>query len=233
MQTKHRRKKTVQKLLTYGTHLGALLPIVIYTYLFFTGNLGIDPVRESILKTGKTALILLLLTLGVTPIIYIFKLHIIQPLRRLFGLYTLGYVAVHLLLFLGLDYAFNPSLIWDALFEKRYAIVGLTAFLIMIPLAVTSSNKWIKRLGKNWKRLHKLIYAAGVLVIIHFVWLTKQGVMEPWYFGLLMGTLLALRIPPVKKFIQTITRNPASLFKKSKADNPPRPSIHSETSTRV
>lgn len=201
---RHQRKKTVQTALVYATHIGAVLPLVIYTIAFFTGNLGIDPVRESILKTGKTALILLLLTLGVTPLISFAKLTILQPLRRLFGLYTFFYAGVHLLLFLGLDYTFNPALIWDALFEKKFAVVGLTAFLLMAPLAITSSKKWMKRLGKNWKRLHKMVYIVGVLVIVHFIWLTKQGVLEPWYFGLVLAGLLVLRIPPVKRMIQSI-----------------------------
>ncbi|NIP42278.1 MAG: sulfoxide reductase heme-binding subunit YedZ [Aliifodinibius sp.] len=230
MKQRHRRKKTIQKFLIYATHLGAILPILIYTVLFFNGNLGIDPVRESILKTGKTALILLLITLAITPMITFAKLSILQPLRRLFGLYTFGYAGVHLLLFLGLDYGFNPGMIWEALFEKRYAVIGLTAFLLMIPLVITSSNKWIKRLGKNWKRLHKLVYLVGVLVIVHFIWLTKQGVLEPWYFGLVLAALLILRVPPVKHLLQTIRRKS---FQRNRDINiDPKPEVRAQTETQ-
>jgi len=98
------------------------------------------------------------------------------------------------------DYFFNFALIQDALLEKRYAIVGLTTGLILLTLAITSTLGWQRRLKKNWKKLHRLVYLAGVLAVTHYIWLVKQGVIQPWIYAGILLILLTLRTKPVKKW---------------------------------
>lgn len=182
------------------THIGALIPLAWMLWDLFTGNYGPDPIREFTLRTGKTALILLLLSLACTPVNTIFKFRPALKLRRPLGLYSFMYASIHFAIFIGVDYFFNFGLIQDALLEKRYAIVGLTTGLILLTLAITSTKGWQRRLKKNWKRLHRLAYASGILAVVHFIWLVKQGVSEPWLYAGLLLLLLTLRVRPVKQW---------------------------------
>jgi sulfoxide reductase heme-binding subunit YedZ len=105
------------------------------------------------------------------------------------------YAAIHFLIFVGLDYGFDLQLIWQNIIEKRFVLVGFAAFLILIPLAVTSTKGWMRRLGKNWKRLHQWVYLASLLVIVHFVWLVKSDIRRPLAYGAVVVFLLLLRTP--------------------------------------
>ena len=111
------------------------------------------------------------------------------------GLYAFLYASIHFLIFVGLDYGFDLNLIWQNVAEKRFVLVGLAAFLILIPLAITSTKGWMRRLGKNWKRLHQWIYLASLLVIVHFVWLVKSDIRRPLAYGAVVVFLLLLRTP--------------------------------------
>lgn len=184
------------------THLGALTPLILLIWDFFTDNLTINPIQDVTLRTGKTALVLLVLTLACTPIYTVFKFNPIIKLRRPLGLYAFMYIGLHFLTFIGLDYGFDPQLLKEAILEKRYALVGFSAFLLLIPLAITSTKGWMRRLGKNWKRLHKLVYLAVPLAIIHYVWLVKSDIREPLAFGAVVLVLLALRFRSIKKIVK-------------------------------
>lgn len=181
-------------------HVGAWIPLLVGLWDFWQGNLGPDIIREATLRTGKTALILLLLSLACTPINFIFKYRPVLKLRRPLGLYSFMYASIHFAIFIGVDYFFDFRLIQDALLEKRYAIVGLTTGLILLALAITSTKGWQRRMKKNWKRLHSLVYAAGILAVVHYIWLVKQGVFQPWIFAGIVALLLGLRIKPIKKW---------------------------------
>jgi sulfoxide reductase heme-binding subunit YedZ len=122
-------------------------------------------------------------------------------LRKSLGLYAFFYATLHFLTFVGLDYQFDPELLKDAILKKRYALVGFAAFLTLLPLAITSTKGWMRRLGKNWKRLHRLIYLAGLLAIVHFVWLVKSDIREPLAYGAVVVTLLALRLKPLRRIL--------------------------------
>jgi len=100
-----------------------------------------------------------------------------------------------------LDYGLDLLLLYEAVFEKRYALVGLAALLILTPLAITSTKGWMKRLGRNWKRLHSLVYGAGLLAVIHYVWLVKSDIREPLIYGGVLVLLLAIRVPPIRRAI--------------------------------
>ena len=192
--------------LQIAAHIAALIPLILLLWDFWQSNLGPDPIRAATLRTGKAALILLVASLACTPVNIVFRFKQVLRLRRPLGLYSFMYASIHFAIFIGVDYFFNFKLIWEALFEKRYALVGLTTGLILLALAITSTVGWQRRLKKNWKRLHKLVYAAGVLAVIHFIWLVKQGVIEPWFWAGGMLILLLLRYDPIKKRVLKLSR---------------------------
>lgn len=185
--------------LQYIVHLGSLIPLGILVWDFFTFNLTINPIQEATLRTGKTALILLVLSLACTPLNTLFGFRQAIKVRRPLGLYTFMYASIHLLIFVGVDYAFSWELIKEAIFEKRYALVGFSAFVIMLPMAITSTKGWKRRLGKNWKRLHNFVYLAGLLVIVHYIWLVKSDIREPLVYGGIVILLLLLRVPKIRR----------------------------------
>jgi len=189
-----------------ATHIAALIPLAWLLWDFWQGNLGPDIIRAATLRTGKAALIMLVASLTCTPINIIFGFKPALKLRRPLGLYSFMYASIHFAIFIGLDYGFNFELIPEALLEKRYAIVGLATGLILLALSLTSTVGWQRRLKKNWKRLHKLVYAAGVLAVVHFIWLVKQGVLEPWIWAAGMAVLLLLRVSPIKQRVLKLSR---------------------------
>lgn len=207
------RKNTI-RLLKLITHIGALLPLALLVYGFFYDTLGADPIREITLKTGKTALILLVLSLAVTPLTIWFNWKAVTPLRKPLGLYAFLYVCLHLLTFVGLDYGFVWGLIGEAIFEKRYALVGFTAFVLLVPLAATSTKWAMKRLGRNWKRLHQLVYVIAVLALVHYFWLVKNAYSQPILFAVIVGMLLLSRVKPVRQQIVRWRRGAKRLVKR-------------------
>lgn len=160
-------------------HLGALTPLVVLILDALRDNLTVNPIQDITFRTGKTALVLLVLSLAATPINTMFGFRPALKVRRALGLYAFLYVSLHFLIFIGLDYAFDQGLIYEAILEKRYALVGFAAGLVLLPLAITSTKGWMKRLGKNWKRLHRLVYLAALLAAVHYIWLVKSDIREP------------------------------------------------------
>jgi sulfoxide reductase heme-binding subunit YedZ len=187
--------------LQWLVHVGALLPLLSLFYDAFTGNLTANPIQYLTVRTGKFALIFLIISLACTPINTVFGFRQVLRVRRALGLYAFFYASIHFLIFIGLDYGLNWNLIKEAIFEKRFALVGFAAFLILLPLAITSTRTWMKRLGKNWTRLHRFVYLAGVLVIIHYVWLVKSDIRIPLLYGAVVVLLLIARIKLVRKAI--------------------------------
>ena len=186
------------------THIGALLPLARLIWNFFHDQLTANPIQYITFQTGKSALVLLVLALACTPLNTLFELKRVVGLRKTLGLYAFLYATLHFLTFVGLDYQFDPELLKEAIFKKRYALVGFAAFLTLLPLAITSTKGWMRRLGKNWKRLHRLIYLAALLVIIHFVWLVKSDIREPLAYGAVVLLLLALRLKTIRRALVTL-----------------------------
>lgn len=182
-------------------HIAALLPLLILAWDFAQDELTANPIQEIQFRTGRYALILLTLSLACTPINLVFGIKQAFQLRRLLGLYAFMYASFHLLNFIGLDYGFNFALVWEDFAEKRFIVAGLAAFLSLLPLAVTSTRGWVRRLGKNWERLHWLAYLAGALAIIHFLWQVKADFSRPLTYGLVLALLLIVRLPVVRKVI--------------------------------
>ena len=176
-------------------HLLAWLPLLWLLWSFSQGQLGFNPVRAITLRTGKTALILLLLSLTVTPLRLIFGWQWVYPLRRPLGLYAFMYAALHFLTFAGLDYGFDLGLVGEALRTNRFTLIGLASFLILVPLALTSTKGSFTRLGvKRWRMLHRLSYLAAALAVLHYALLVRQYYTQPIIFGLILAVLLGIRL---------------------------------------
>jgi len=185
------------------THVAALLPLALLAWDYWQGRFIIDPIRETTTRTGKTALILLILSLACTPIYTIFGFKQALRVRRALGLYALIYAGLHFLTFVGLDYGFDFDLIGQGILDQRYVLVGFAAGLLLLLLGTTSTLGWQKRLGKNWKRLHRLAYLAGILAIVHFMWLVKDT-RQPLRYAALLAFLLIVRIPVIRRAISTV-----------------------------
>jgi sulfoxide reductase heme-binding subunit YedZ len=145
--------------------------------------------------------VLLVLSLAVTPVNTVLGLKSALKVRRALGLYAFMYVSLHFLTFIGLDYGFDWSLLKEAIFEKRYALVGFAAGLILLPLAITSTKYWMRRLGQNWKKLHHLVYLAALLAVVHYVWLVKSDIREPLAYGAIVLLLLFFRLPWMRRWL--------------------------------
>ncbi len=179
-------------------HVGALLPLAWTIWQYLQGSFLVDPIQEITTRTGKTALILLVLSLACTPLNMLFGFRQVLRVRRALGLYAFLYASLHFATFVGLDYGFDLDLLAQAIFDQRYVLVGFASGLILLALAIISTRGWQKRLGSTWKRLQRLVYLAAVLAIVHFAWLVKD-IREPLRYGLVVAVLLVLRMPPVRK----------------------------------
>lgn len=196
-----KNKQFQNQALVVLTHIGALLPLALLVFDFFTRNLTANPIQAATLRTGKAALVLLILSLACTPVSTVFRFTVANKLRKPLGLYAFLYASLHFLIFIWVDLGLNWAYIKDGFLQKPYALVGFAAFLILVPLAATSFKRVQKRMGRNWKRLHKLVYVAGLLVIVHYVWLVKSDIREPLLWGLAVSLLLLARVGRVKHWL--------------------------------
>jgi len=192
-------------LLQIIVHLSGWAPLGLLVYKFFTNKLTANPIQALEQQTGLQALIFLLCSLACTPLSSIVGWKELTQRRKALGNYGFMYAFLHVSTFLGLDYGFNLKAIWGDVGTKWYIFIGATAFLLLIPLAFTSFDYWMKRLGKNWKRLHKLVYLISPLVTLHFLLAVKgnllrfQGdILQPIVYGSIALVLLIVRIKPIK-----------------------------------
>ncbi|MFC1964708.1 sulfite oxidase heme-binding subunit YedZ [Chloroflexota bacterium] len=181
-------------------HIAALLPLATLIWDFTQGNLTANPIQEVQLRTGASAINLLMLSLACTPVNILTGFRPVLVLRRPLGIYAFFYALLHFINFIGIDYSFNLALINEDIFEKRYAIVGFASFILLLPLAITSIKRLRQRLGKNWQRLHWLVYLAASLAVIHYIWQTKVDIRLPIIYGGVLVILLAIRLPAVRNF---------------------------------
>jgi sulfoxide reductase heme-binding subunit YedZ len=197
--------------LQIAMHLYAWSAIAHILFDFLTANISPNPIQELEQRTGRHAITLLVLSLMCTPLNTLFKWS--EPLkrRRALGLYAFLYAVIHVVIYLDLDYGLAWSLIAQEVVGKPRIIVGMLAFLLFIPLGITSFDIWKRRLGRNWKRLHQTVYMIAPLVVLHYVWskkgdlLSLQGeIVKPLVYGLILAFLLLLRIPALRKGIVSI-----------------------------
>jgi len=190
--------------------IACLYPLGVLVYNTVTGAPDPDPTKTITFTTGLAALRLLILSLAITPLRQIWsKLSWLIKFRRLLGLFAFFYASLHLFAYVGLYSYFDVHAMVQDTLKRRFITVGMLAWLLLVPLAVTSTTGWIKRLGgKRWQNLHKLVYVSMCLAIVHYWWQVKPGVMTPLKATIAVVVLLALR--PVLKWWKNTRRRPAA-----------------------
>ena len=174
----------------------ALSPFALLLWDAINDGLGAEPIEEVTHRTGKTALVLLLCSLAVTPLRRLTGWNGAIRFRRLLGLFAFFYACLHFATYL-FDQEFLPEYIVEDVVEHPYVTAGFTALLLLVPLALTSTQGMIRRLGKRWLKLHRLVYVAAALAVLHFVWLVKKDLAEPMVYAAVLSLLLAFRLPVV------------------------------------
>ena len=176
-----------------------LLPLGIIILDIYYNNLGAEPVKKIMNHFGEWTLIFICLTLTMSPLKRITNLGFWIKFRRMLGLFVFFYATIHLLTYVGLDYRFDWEPIINDVLKKKYIFIGFSAWLLLIPLAITSSQKMIKLLKNNWKRLHRLIYIIAIFGSLHYIWLSKTIFFKPLVYLVIILVLLALRIKIKKR----------------------------------
>ena len=177
-----------------AAHALALWPLASLVRGVIDNRLGADPVAAITHATGDWALRLLLLCLAMTPLRRLLGQPWPLRFRRLLGLYAFVYACLHLVTYLVLDLGGYWTQIFDDIVKRPYITVGFTAWLLLLPLALTSTRGWMRRLGRRWGQLHRLVYAVGVLAVLHFLWLVKSDLREPLIYAAVLALLLGLRV---------------------------------------
>jgi len=194
-------RKTPPRIIAAKTlvHALALTPLAILAWQFWdvystnSDALGADPVAEIEHRLGLWALRMLMLALAIMPLRQLTGQAVLVRFRRMIGLYAFAYASLHLSAYLVLDLRGYWAQIFEEIAKRPYITVGFAAWLLLVPLAVTSTQGWIRRLGRNWMRLHKLVYAIGVLAVLHFWWLVKSDIREPALYAAILAALLGWR----------------------------------------
>ena len=189
-----------------------LLPMASIVWRIFFGDLGSDPIETITFATGDWTLRFLLITLAVTPFRQWFGLSSLLRFRRMLGLYVFFYACCHFLVWFILDHALSFSEMIEDIIDRPYITFGFSALMLLIPLAITSNNAMVRKLGRRWKKLHQLVYAIIILGVLHYLWLTKADYLEPGIYAVIAGILLFQRLNFKKwqlfKFM-TRSENPA------------------------
>lgn len=186
----------------------------------FTGGLGANPIEEVTHRTGITTITLLMVTLAVTPVRTLLGIPSLVLVRRMLGLFAFFYVFCHFCIYL-FDQFFSLEFILEDILERPYVTVGFTSFVLLIPLAITSTNGWVKRLGgKRWQQLHRLVYLAAGGGVLHFLWKVKAEEQRPVVYGLVLVALLAFRLWTLRRASTRRGRPPVRV--RSPAPSPAR-----------
>jgi len=179
----------------------SLVPFLIITYKIYFNKLGPEPVKQITHYTGEWTLIFICLTLSMTPLKRLTKLTMWISFRRMLGLFVFFYASLHLFTYMGIDYRFNWQSILNDLLKKKYIFIGFLAWVLLLPLVITSSKKMVKLLKDNWKNLHRLIYIIAIFGSLHYLWLSKTVFFKPLFYSILIFLLLLFRFKfRVKKF---------------------------------
>jgi sulfoxide reductase heme-binding subunit YedZ len=174
--------------------IGCLFPFGQLAYNAYTGDLGVNPIDTITRFTGSWALILLLSCLAITPLRRITGWNDLIKLRRVLGLFAFFYALLHFSTYMVLDHFFDFRAIAKDILKRPYVTAGFTGIMVMIPLAITSTAGMIRRLGKRWQQLHRLVYLAAIAGVIHFYWLVKADIRRPAQYGAVLALLLGYRL---------------------------------------
>lgn len=187
-----------------------LLPAANLGLEFLQDRLGANPIERITLQTGWWGLTLLVATLAITPLRRLTGWNGAVKLRRLLGLFAFFYVCLHFLTYLVLDHFFYWPTIVEDIVERPFITVGFTAFVLLVPLAITSTRGWIRRLGRRWQMVHRLVYVSAALGVLHFFWKVKADTREPLVFAAILGALLLFRVGPALRRRAAGRARPAS-----------------------
>lgn len=183
-----------KKLLKPIVFIASLLPLAWLVSRGFMGQLGANPVEAVIRDLGDWALRFLLITLAVSPLFKLTGWGWVMSLRRMLGLYAFFYLTLHLSAYIGIDQFFDFAAILKDILRRNFITVGMLAFVLMLPLALTSTNKMIKRLGgARWRKLHQLIYVIAPLGVLHYYWMAKADKSQPLLYAAILGGLFFVR----------------------------------------
>jgi len=194
----------LRKLPVWPIYVAGALPPVWYFYLGLTGGLGVEPIKEFEHRLGILGLQMLIAVLAVTPLRNLTNISLIR-FRRAMGLLTFYYIAAHLAVWLFLDVQI-PAQIWADIVKRPYITIGMAGFVLMLPLAITSNNLSVRKLGPRWRKLHKLVYPVALLGAVHFVMLRKGWQVEPLLYLAGIALLLALRLPILRRIGRPLRR---------------------------
>ncbi len=172
----------------------SLIPLLWLGWLAWNQQLGTNPVEALSHRTGDWSLRFLLLTLAVTPLRRLTGWNRVQRFRRMLGLFAFFYVCLHVTVYLVFDQFFDLAALMADVMKRPYLSVGFAAFVLLIPLAVTSTNRMMKRLGHHWQRLHRLVYPIALLAVLHYLWLVKADRSEPLMYAGILTLLLGYRL---------------------------------------
>jgi methionine sulfoxide reductase heme-binding subunit len=184
----------VKKFSKPAVFIAALLPAAWIASQFFTDNLGANPIRELEIETGLWTLRFLAITLAITPVRRAFGWNWLAKYRRMLGLFTFFYATVHLSMWSFVDWFFAWGDMWQEIVKHKYILIGMLTWLILVPLAITSTKGWVRRLGKRWAKLHRLVYVAAITGTIHYLWAVKKDTFFPVVYLAVFALLLGLRV---------------------------------------
>lgn len=190
-------------------HPVALAPLALLVFDATTGGLTMNPIQDLTHRTGYVAVLLLVASLACTPFSIVTGWKRLLSLRRPLGLYGFFYAALHMLVFVALDFGLDLRLIVQEIAEKRYIVAGLAALLLLTPLAITSTQGWQRRLGRRWKQVHRLVYLAVPLALVHYAWSQKADIRQPLALGAIVAVFLVLRLPALRRRIEARRRQRA------------------------
>ncbi len=171
-----------------------LIPLGQLVFNAFTDDLGVNPIEAITRFTGSWALFVLLATLAITPLRKITGWNALVKVRRMLGLFAFFYAVLHFLTYMVLDHFFDFNAIVKDIFKRPYVTAGFTSLVLMVPLAITSTAAMIRRLGKRWQQLHRLIYVSAAAAVLHFYWLVKSDIRRPVQYGVVLAVLLGSRL---------------------------------------
>lgn len=171
-----------------------LLPLSSIIWRIFYGDLGANPVETITHATGDWTLRFLLITLAISPFRQWLGLSALLRFRRMLGLYVFFYVCIHFSIWFIADHSFDFAEMIEDIIKRPYITIGFSAFVLLIPLAVTSNNAMVRKLGRRWKKLHQLVYPILILGVLHYLWLVKADYLEPGIYALIAAVLLLQRV---------------------------------------
>jgi len=172
----------------------SLIPFFLIFYKIVFNKLGPEPVKEITHFTGEWTLLFIVFTLSMTPLKRLTQLNVWISFRRMFGLFIFFYATIHLITYIVIDYRFDWQQIFNDVLKKKYVFIGFSAWLLLIPLVITSTHKMTKLLKHNWKKLHKLIYVIAIFGSLHYIWLSKTIFFKPLIYTIILSILLLTRI---------------------------------------